>query len=64
MSKSFCLSSDDECTVVKKRKLTARNVQNIFSLFSGVNSFWQKELSHYHRENLIYKSCAINFLFF
>ncbi len=29
-----------QCTVVKKRKLTARKVRNIFSLLRGVNSFW------------------------
>ena len=32
--------TENTCTVVKKKKLTARKLQNIFSLLRGVNSFW------------------------
>ncbi len=42
----------------QKRKLTDRKEQNIFFLMREVNS-----LSHYYRENFIYKSQAVNFLF-
>ena len=34
------LPMHNNSTVVKKRKLTARKVQNIFSLLRGVKSFW------------------------
>ncbi len=31
--------TENTCTVVKKKKLTARKLQNIFSLLRGVNFF-------------------------
>ena len=46
-------------TVRKKRNLTARKVQNIFSLLKGVYSFWD----HYYREKNICNSRTVKFLF-
>ncbi len=56
--KVLTFSSSIQWSKKKERKLTVWKVQKKFSLFRGVNS-----LSHYYRENLTYKSRAVNFLF-
>ncbi len=49
-------------TAVVKKKLRDQE-KKIFTLMRGAKSFWQKELSHYYRENFICISQAGNFLF-
>ncbi len=67
----MCISFWEKCTVVIKRNLTLWKLWLNFSLVNFSLSVWgnyliqpgQKTLSHYYRENLIYKSRAVNFLF-
>ena len=44
-------------TVRKKRNLTARKVQNIFSLLRGVNSFWHYEAELQYQYSFGKKNC-------